>query len=56
MSKNSMIIVACPDQGEGTGPEALGHQQVLRYEHHQDPTFIDAYCRGYKPDDTEVEV
>ena len=30
-----MIVIACPDQGAGTDPEALG----LAF-HHQGPTFI----------------
>ena len=33
--KPSIIVVACPDQGEGTDTEALG----LAF-HHQGPTFI----------------
>ena len=39
--KNSIIVVACPDQGEGINPEALG----LAF-HHQGPTFINAYCQA----------
>ena len=30
-----MIVIACPDEGVGTDPEALG----LAF-HHQGPTFI----------------
>ena len=37
-AKNSVTVVACPDYGEGTDPEALR----LAF-HHQGPTFINAY-------------
>ena len=36
-----MIVVACPDQCEGTDSEALG----LAF-HHQGPTFIKVYCQA----------
>ena len=40
-TKKSIIAVACPSQGEGTDPEALG----LAFNH-QGPTFISAYCQA----------
>ena len=40
-AKNSIIFVACPDQGKGTDPEALG----LAF-HHQGPTFINTYYQA----------
>ena len=33
--QTTMIVIACPDQGAGNDPEALG----LAF-HHQGPTFI----------------
>ena len=39
--KNSIIVVACPDQGEGTDPETLGLAFL-----HQGPTFNNAYCQA----------
>ena len=37
-AKNSIMIAAYPDPGEGNDPEALG----LTF-HHKGPTFINAY-------------
>ena len=41
MSKNSVIVVACPGQDENTDPEAAG----LAF-HHQGPTLINACCQA----------
>ena len=41
MSDKTIIVIACPNQGEGTDPEAL----ELAF-HHQGPTFINAYCQA----------
>ena len=39
--KNLIIIIACPDQGKGTNPDALGLAL-----HHQGRTFSNAYCQA----------
>ena len=39
--KDSIIVVACLNQGEDTHPGALG----LTF-HHKVPTFINAYCQA----------
>ena len=39
--KTSKIVVACPDQYEGTDQEGLG----LAF-HHQGPTFINTNCQA----------
>ena len=40
MSKNTLIVVACPGRGAGNDPEVLGSA------FHQDPAFIVAYCQA----------
>ena len=42
MSKNTIVVVACPDWGAGNDPEALG------LAIHQVPIFSNAYCKVEK--------
>ena len=41
LAKNSIIVVACPDQVEGKDPEALGLAL-----HQQGPIFVNAFCQA----------